>query len=79
MMFIGVDLGGTHLRAAVVDMVTGEVVHQIQVDTLAREGHEAVISRMAQLIEKVILTSDTPKEAVGGIGIGVPGKLDREA
>ena len=77
-MFVGVDLGGTHLRAAVVDMVSGEVLHQIQVDTLSREGHEAVISRMAQLIDKVILTSGTPKAEVGGVGIGVPGKLDRE-
>lgn len=76
--FIGVDLGGTHLRAAVVDIVSGQVVHQIQVDTLAREGHDAVITRMAQLIEKVIVTSGTPRADVGGIGIGVPGKLDRE-
>jgi glucokinase len=77
-MFVGVDLGGTHLRAAVVDLVSGEVLHQIQVDTLSREGHDAVITRMAQLIEKVILISGTPKSDVGGIGIGVPGKLDRE-
>lgn len=76
--FIGVDLGGTHLRAAVVDITNGQVIHLIQVDTLSREGHDAVITRMAQLIERVIVNSGTPKSEVGGVGIGVPGKLDRE-
>jgi glucokinase len=76
--FIGVDLGGTHLRAAVVDITSGQVENLIQVPTLAREGYEAVITRMAQLIDKVILNSGVPKEQVGGIGIGVPGKLDLE-
>jgi glucokinase len=76
--FVGVDLGGTHLRAAVVDITNGQVADLIQVATLAREGHDAVITRMAQLIDKVIVSSGTPKEEVGGVGIGVPGKLDRE-
>lgn len=76
--FVGVDLGGTHLRAAVVDITTGQVADLIQVSTLSREGHDAVITRMAQLIEKVIVSSGTPKAEVGGVGIGVPGKLDRE-
>jgi glucokinase len=76
--FVGVDLGGTHLRAAVVDIADGRVIELIQVPTLAREGHEAVIARMAQLIQQVISKSGTPMGEVGGIGIGVPGKLDRE-
>lgn len=76
--YIGVDLGGTHLRAAVVDVSTGQVIDLIMVPTLAREGHEAVIPRMAELIESVIQGSGTPKAEVGGVGIGVPGKLDLE-
>lgn len=76
--FIGVDLGGTHLRAAVVDVTSGQVVDLFQVATLAREGHDAVITRMAEMIDKVIASSGTPKADVGGVGIGVPGKLDRE-
>lgn len=76
--YIGVDLGGTHLRAAVVDISNGQVVALIKVPTLAREGHDAVITRMAELIDRVIVSSGTPKAQVGGVGIGVPGKLDRE-
>jgi glucokinase len=75
---VGVDLGGTHLRAAVVDTDTGEIVHQQQVPTLSRQGHSAVTQRMAQLIEDVIAASGVPKAQVGGIGIGAPGMLDTD-
>ncbi len=74
--FIGCDLGGTNLRAAIVDVQTGIVLHQMSVPTLAREGHEAVMKRMADLFLQVIQSAGMKKEDIGGIGIGVPGVLD---
>ena len=74
--FIGVDLGGTNLRAALVDPDTGAVSHLISVPTLAREGHDAVMARIVGLIETVIAGSSEPKSEIGGVGIGVPGVLD---
>lgn len=76
--YIGCDLGGTNLRAALVDTETGEVSQMISVPTLAREGHHAVISRMANLFKQVISASGLSKNLIGGIGIGVPGVLDVE-
>lgn len=76
--FIGVDLGGTHLRAAVVNVESGEFLSIRQVPTLARDGYAAVIRRMAALIEDVIHTGGTHRDEVGGVGIGVPGVLDLE-
>jgi len=76
--FIGCDLGGTNLRAAIVDVETGAVLHQLSIPTLAREGHEAVMKRMADLCLQVIQSSGSKKEDVGGIGMGVPGMLDLE-
>lgn len=74
--FIGCDLGGTNLRAAVVNVENGKVLHQKSVPTLAREGHEAVMKRMAELFLQVIRETDMQKDEIGGIGIGVPGVLD---
>jgi glucokinase len=74
--FVGIDLGGTQLKAAVVDTTSGELTGLKKVPTLAREGHEAVIVRMADLIEDVIASSSILKSEVAGIGIGVPGVLD---
>jgi glucokinase len=74
--YIGCDLGGTNLRAAIVDVETGTVLHQMSIPTLAREGHDAVMRRMAELFLRLIESAGMRKEEIGGIGIGVPGVLD---
>jgi glucokinase len=76
--YIGCDLGGTNLRAAIVDVATGDVLHQASIPTLAREGHEEVMRRMAELFLQVIQSAGMRRDDVGGIGIGVPGVLDLE-
>ncbi|GAP10280.1 glucokinase [Bellilinea caldifistulae] len=76
--YIGCDLGGTNLRAALVDIETGTVLFQQSVPTLAREGHDAVMQRMADLFLTMIKAAGLQTEDVGGIGIGVPGVLDLE-
>lgn len=76
--YIGCDLGGTNLRAAIVDVETGTVLHQMRIPTLAREGHGAVMQRMADLFLELIQAAGMQKEEIGGVGIGVPGVLDLE-
>lgn len=76
--YIGCDLGGTNLRAAIVDVENGTVLHQTSVPTLAREGHDAVMKRMANLFLQVIGSAGMNKDEIGGIGIGAPGVLDLE-
>jgi glucokinase len=76
--YIGCDLGGTNLRAAVVDVEVGDVLHQECVPTLAWEEHEAVIRRMSDLILHVIQAAGMERDKIGAIGIGVPGVLDLE-
>ena len=76
--YIGCDLGGTNLRAAIVDVETGDVLHHMSVPTLARDGHEVVMKRMAELFLQVIQAAGLQKDEIGGIGIGVPGVLDLE-
>jgi glucokinase len=76
--YIGCDLGGTNLRAAIVDVETGKVLQQKSISTLARKGHEAVMKRMADLFLQIIQSSGMQQEEIGGIGIGVPGVLDLE-
>ena len=74
--YIGCDLGGTNLRAAIVDVETGNVLHQKSIPTQAREGHDAVMKRMAKLFLQVIQNAGMNTQDMGGIGIGVPGVLD---
>jgi glucokinase len=76
--YIGCDLGGTNLRAAIVDVETGRVLQQKSITTQARKGQDAVMKRMAELFLQLIQTSGMQKDEIGGIGIGVPGVLDLE-
>lgn len=69
---IGIDLGGTELRAAAVDEAA-TVLRHAQVPTAAAAGPAAVLAQIAQLVEEVS-TGLAPL----GIGIGSPGPLDVE-
>lgn len=70
---IGVDLGGTKIYTALVDL-EGNIVREKVVETLAEEGEEAVAGRIINTIDYVI--EGTDKELIKSIGIGSPGPLD---
>lgn len=71
---IGVDLGGTFLRAVVADQ-TGQITAHVRVPTQVFEGPEAVIDRMVACIAQV-RAAVPPGGHLLGIGIGSPGPLD---
>jgi glucokinase len=75
--YIGIDFGGTNLRAAIADTVTGQIYHQRKCPTLAAEGQQAVIGRIVQLIRELTQASGVDCD-VRGVGIGVPGTPDIE-
>ncbi len=72
--YIGIDLGGTNLRAAIADTDTGEIFYQRKCPTLASEGQDAVIRRIVELINEI--KAESNGNTIKGIGIGVPGTPD---
>lgn len=76
--YVGVDLGGTNIKAGILDLETGKLIATRSTPTLARDGHDAVMARIAALIDELILASELPPNEFGGVGIGVPGVLDLE-
>jgi glucokinase len=78
---VGVDIGGTNIVVGTV-REDGAAIHGVSsVPTRPEEGAQAVIGRIAGLVEESI--SETMREAgiardqVSGVGIGAPGPLDR--
>src|SRR5260370_31851530 len=67
---IGLDLGGTNLRAAAVDR-EGRRLDWIERPTMAHEGREAIVSAMVEAIDAVRRRRGTAEPA--GIGSGAPG------
>ncbi|HVX66293.1 MAG TPA: ROK family protein [Bryobacteraceae bacterium] len=72
---IGVDLGGTNLRAAAIDH-NGRILEKVQGSTQLSAGRDAVIGDIAASILK--LRAAIAKENLVGIGIGVPGFIIME-
>jgi len=71
---IGIDIGATKI-ASVLLSKKGELIKSSQVLTLAREGAQAVLDKVADQILDLARQSPGP---VAGVGIGSPGKVDSD-
>ena len=67
---IGVDLGGTNLRAAAIDR-SGKLIDKISGSTNFSEGREAVLGDIVAGIRK--MREKHGADGLAGIGVGVPG------
>ena len=76
--YIGLDLGGTNIKAGVLDE-TGRLLTAVSVPTNAQRGPEAVIAALVQAAHDVAGQADVDLEQVDAIGIGSPGPMDFEA
>jgi glucokinase len=73
---VGVDLGGTQLRAALSD-ASGRIYRRLAEPTKAVEGVEAVLSRLKDLLRQTM--AGVPPTEIEAIGISAPGPLDPRA
>ena len=71
---VGVDVGGTNLRAGSVPFAGGEPVAVVSTPTRPEQGVRRVTRRIMDTIRASMQSLD---EEVAGIGIGVPGPVDR--
>ncbi len=72
---IGVDVGGTNVKVALVDKA-GSIVFTDTVPTRAEMGYEYTISNMIKAISDVMKEAKVSKDAIEGIGFGFPGQID---
>jgi len=72
---IGVDMGGTNLRAAAIDD-QGKMLDKIAGATHLKAGRDAVITDMVQSIST--LRSRLGQHDLAGVGVGVPGFIQIE-
>ena len=72
---IGVDLGGTNLRIAAVDS-DGILLEKVTLGTQVIKGRDFVLGEMTDSI-KSLIGKYSPKLDLEGVGIGVPGIIDK--
>jgi len=75
--YIGVDLGGTSLRAGVV-AADGTLLALEKRKTRAELGASGVLERLTEAIHRALKQADLRPREVGGIGVGIPGPIDTE-
>jgi len=74
-LFAGVDLGGTNIHGALGD-ASGTLLEEEKVPTCANEGQDAVLGRIASMVERMARRAGRTPEA---LGLGVPGLVDLES
>jgi glucokinase len=71
---IGVDLGGTNTRTALVGR-DGDVLDKQSEETRAVEGHEKVIAKLIRNIERQRENAGRHGREVAAVGVGAPGVI----
>lgn len=75
--FVGIDLGGTDIKAGVLD-AQAMVRTQTTIPTEAARGPDHVIPRIAELASRVISEAGLTPSDIRAIGVGIPGPIDPE-
>jgi len=70
--YIGVDIGGTNIRAGVVDE-GGRILGEARRPALAETGLRAAVGRAIEAVEEALDNAGVAPRAVVAIGVGVPG------
>lgn len=74
---IGIDLGGTNIKAGVLD-ADGKLVYRCSVETQGDHGFEHVFARLVDLVANVIDDAGLEKTDVAAIGYGTPGPMSHK-
>ena len=74
--YIGCDLGGTNIKAGVVDLKSGSALYTEHIPTEAQKGHQVVMDRMVDLLQSLIEHCGLDREEIAGLGVSAPGVLD---
>ncbi len=73
--FIGVDLGGTGIKAGILD-AKDRLVATEKTKTKSEEGADAVVKRISRTVRETLDEANLKMSDVGGLGIGAPGTID---
>ena len=73
--FVGVDLGGTNIKAGAVDG-RGKKLSRISVPTEADRGPEHVVQRIAEAVAGAVRAARLRARQVTAVGVGSPGVMD---
>ena len=75
---IGVDIGGTNIKIALVDL-EGKIVYSNTTPTRADLGYEHTLGNIKLAISDLMKETNETKDTIEAIGFGFPGQIDYQA
>ena len=72
---IGIDLGGTYIKSALLDR-NWKILREQQSRTPVASGPDAVVEVMARDAVELMNSQGLSRDDIVGVGIGSPGPLD---
>ena len=75
--YIGVDIGGTNIKAGVVDS-TGNIISEVSVPTGADRPQDIVLQDILGAVKTSIESSKLDPKEIRAVGLGSPGAIDTE-
>lgn len=72
---IGIDVGGTNVKIALVDL-KGNVLYSNTIPTRTEMGYEYTVSNIKQAIYDLLKETNSTPDMIEGIGFGFPGQVD---
>ena len=75
MLRLGVDVGGTFIKAGVVDE-SYAILHKVSVPTGGAAGYEAMVEKIAHAAELAAREAGVAVKDCAAVGIGIPGLLN---
>ena len=77
-VYVGIDVGGTTIKVGLVDS-EGNIFARRSTETRPEERtSEQILFDISRLVLELLSIADVPMDAVGGIGMGVPGTVNSE-
>lgn len=77
MLYLGVDLGGTNIKAGLVTD-DGTLLAESTRPTALPRSAQAVCDDIAAVLDEVVERAGVPRDQIVGVGIGCPGTVDDE-
>jgi glucokinase len=74
-LFVGLDVGGTSMKAGVVDD-TGSVLSSVSLPTEAHRGQVFGLERMCETIRRAVAAASLRMHDIAAIGVATPGTMD---
>ena len=72
---VGVDVGATHVRAALADL-SGEILGEVGESLDVAEGPEVVLGWVSSTVRSLLKAQRRPVKHLAAIGIGLPGPVE---